>query len=422
VTELAFDPVARPELPFGTEPVGEDRGVRNSRRRRFRRLRRWRRIALAVGLVLVLLMSTALIGAATTPGNQSYSAKLADWLRAHHASALVTPIESWYYQSQAPNKGGRPRALNPLPPVAPTTAPLPAMTPVVGPMPQPVTPHLEPPGNVPLVVSPALPSEGQWQAVGSLVNGRPGMYEAQFRADSTYTSQITSAVWIDPKALSLSLLPGTQEPGGTWSEPPYLSGEAEASAVAAFNGGFRFADAHGGFYLDGRQAVPLRDGAESLVISAGGKVSMGTWGTEVSMTPDVKAVLQNLIPIVDNGQTAPSATYQDASIWGSTVGTATVAPRSGLGVTASGALVYVAGPALTALTLAESLQRAGAVRAMALDLNPEWVTFNFFNHTDATGVPTTSKLYPSMRRPADRYLAPTRESRDFLVVSVPPPT
>ncbi len=375
--------------------------------------------------MVVLLAGTALIGAATTPGNESYTAKLADWLRAHHASALVTPIESWYYQSQAPTKGGRPRALNPLPPTPPTTPPGPPAPPaspgpVVAPMPEAVAPHLAPPVNVPLVVSPALPSEGQWQAVGPLVHGLPGMYEAQFRADSTYTGQVTTAVWIDPKVLSLSLVPGTQEPGGTWSEPPYLDGGAEAAAVAAFNGGFRFSDAHGGFYLDGRQAVPLRDGAASLVISSNGGISVGAWGSEVSMTPDVKAVLQNLVPIVDNAKTAPSATYQDASIWGSTVGSATVVPRSGLGVTASGALVYVAGPALTALTLAESLQRAGAVRAMALDLNPEWVTFNFFNHTDSSGVPSATKLYPSMRRPADRYLAPTRESRDFLAVSIPP--
>lgn len=418
MTQLDSQPVAPLGHSFGTESSGDDRRSRRSRRRRYRRLRRWRRIILALGLVLVLLAGTALVGAARTPGNQSYSAKLADWLRGHHASALVTPIESWYYQSQAPSKGGRPRGLNPLPPAAPK-APVAPAAPVVGPAPTAVAPHLAPPANVPLVVSPPLPAEGQWQAVGPLLHGRPGMYEAQFRADSTYTSQITSAVWIDPKALSLSLVPGSQEPGGTWSEPPYLSGSAEASAVAAFNGGFRFADAHGGFYLDGRQAVPLRDGAASLVISGSGKVDIGTWGSEVSMTPDVKAVLQNLIPIVDNGRTAPSATYQDASIWGSTVGAATVVPRSGIGVTASGALVYVAGPALTALTLAESLQRAGAVRAMALDLNPEWVTFNFFGHTDPTGATSATKLYPSMRRPADRYLAPTRESRDFLVVSVP---
>jgi hypothetical protein len=375
------------------------------------------RIVLAVGLVVVLLVSTALIGAATTPGNESYTAKLADWLRAHHAGALVTPVESWYYQSQSPAKGGRPKSLNPFP--SPTPAILPAPNPVVGPRPEAVSPHLPPPANVPLVVSPALPAEGQWEPVGPLLQGRPGMYEAQFRADATYTSQITSAVWIDPEALSLSLIPGSQEPGGTWIEPPDLTGAAEASAVAAFNGGFRLRDAHGGFYLDGRQAAPLRDGAASLVISTGGKVDIGTWGNEVSMAPDVKAVLQNLVPIVDHGQTAPSATYQDTSIWGYTIRSAVVVARSGIGVTATGALVYVAGPALTALTLAESLQRAGAVRAMALDLNPEWVTFNFFAHPAGSVVPTATKLYPSMERPADRYLGPTPESRDFFAVSVP---
>ena len=55
-------------------------------------------------------------------------------------------------------------------------------------------------------------------------------------------------------------------------------------------------------------------------------------------------------------------------------------------MTADGALVYVAGPALTARSLAESLQRAGAVRAMTLDINPEWVTFNFYSH--AAGDPS----------------------------------
>ncbi|MDQ6839936.1 MAG: phosphodiester glycosidase family protein [Actinomycetota bacterium] len=425
MTELASDTLTPPEPSFGNGSLPGDRPDRQRRRRRSQRLRRGRRIMLAVGVVVALLITTALVGAATSPGNESYSAKLADWLRSHHASALVTPVESWYYQSQAPTKGGRPQALNALPPAAPTTTAPPATPsvpapPIVGPLPSAVTPHLPPPANLPLVVSPALPGEGQWQAVGPLVHGRPGMYEAQFRADSTYTSQITSAVWIDPKALALSLVPGSREPGGSWSEPPDLSGPAEAAALAAFNGGFRFADAHGGFYLDGRQAVPLRDGAASVVISADGKVDIGAWGSEVSMKPGVKAVLQNLVPIVDHGQPAPSATYKDASIWGTTVRTATVVPRSGLGVTANGGLVYVAGPALTALTLAESLQRAGAVRAMALDLNPEWVTFNFFNHTDPSGATTATKLYPSMRRPAERYLGPTSESRDFFVVSQPP--
>ena len=146
-----------------------------------------------------------------------------------------------------------------------------------------------------------------------------------------------------------------------------------------------------------------------MVIYADGRINIGVWGREVTMTPQVSAVLQNLVPIVDNGQTAPDATYNDTHIWGATLGANTVVARSGIGVTATGALVYVAGPALTARSLAESLQRAGAVRAMALDINPEWVTFNFYSHPNPADPAQVSaaKLYPQMQRPADRYLGPT---------------
>jgi Phosphodiester glycosidase len=244
------------------------------------------------------------------------------------------------------------------------------------------------------------------------------MYVAQFRADTTYTSQITSAVWMDPTRLRIELMPGSREPGGTWSVPPYVTGPALAHVVAAFNGGFRFQDAHGGFYLNGRTAVGLRPGAASLVIYADGRIGVGLWGRDLTMTPDVQAVLQNLALLVDHGQLDPSASYGDTKLWGHTLGANTVVARSGVGVTASGALVYVAGPALTARSLAESLQRAGAVRAMTLDINPEWVTFNLFEHPDPANlaVVTGTKLYPQIQRSARRYLGPTPESRDFFAV------
>ena len=78
-------------------------------------------------------------------------------------------------------------------------------------------PGLPAPSPVPLVVQPALAGEGDWQPTGPLVHGMPAMYVAQFRADDIYTSQITSAVWIDPKLLRLQLVPGSTEPGGTWA-------------------------------------------------------------------------------------------------------------------------------------------------------------------------------------------------------------
>jgi hypothetical protein len=248
----------------------------------------------------------------------------------------------------------------------------------------------------------------------------PAMYVAQFRADNVYTSQITTAVWIDTRLLHLELVPGSTEPGGTWAHPPYVTPAELPYLVAAFNGGFRFQDAKGGIYLEGRAGVALVPGAASFVIYKDGQVNVGTWGTDFSMGPGVESVLQNVVLLVDKGQLAPSATYTDNAIWGYTLGGGYVVPRSGIGVTADGALVYVAGPALTAKSLAESLQRAGAVRAMTLDINPEWVTFNFYTHAPSSPEQVTgTKLYPEMQRPADRYLPPVWEARDFFEVLLP---
>ena len=379
---------------------------------------RWRTL-LIPPVALALLASTSVVGAWMSPGNQNFQAKWADWLRAHHETALANELETIYYNAHKPKAGGTVAALNRVPgtETVPSTA-----HPSSGSAPTTTVPkatHLPAPSPVPLVVTPAVPDEGVWYPAGPLVHGVPGLYVAQFRADQIYTSQITSAVWMDPTLLHLSMVPGSQEPGGSWTIPPYITDTELPSVVSAFNGGFRFQDAHGGFYLDGRTAVPLVQGAASVVIYSNGKVNVGAWGTEVTMTPQVTAVLQNLVPIVDNGQPAPAATYNDSSIWGTTLGSATVVARSGIGVTATGALVYVAGPALTAKSLAESLQRAGAVRAMSLDINPEWVTYNFYTHTNPAdpSVVSPSKLYPQMSRTASRYLGPTHESRDFFVVS-----
>jgi hypothetical protein len=409
---LRHEPVVRDETPSGNIP----------RQRR----RRWHRGRLVLGapLLLAVYLMWSLIGGWMTRGNQSFSAKWADWLRSHHAAVVVNKAEAWYYNHDAPAKGGRPKGLNPLPFVAAGRAgdggagPAPTSSAV---RPRRMTvPHLAPPRPVPLLDSPALSGEGQWEPVGSAVHGIWGMYEAQFRADTIYTSEITSAVWIDPELMRVRLVPGLTEPGGTWTQPPYITTAQRPTVEAAFNGGFRFADAHGGFYLDGRTAVPLRNGAASLVIYRNGRVDVGSWGSEMTMSPAVGAVLQNLVPMVDHGKVSSAATYNDASIWGSTLGAATVVARSGIGVTADGGVVYVAGPALTARTLAESLQRAGAIRAMTLDINPEWVTFNFFGHpvrAHPTQL-TSSRLYPQMQRPSSRYLGPTQESRDFFTVSM----
>jgi hypothetical protein len=361
----------------------------------------------AVVLVFGLFFLYSLFAAWRTPGNEDLKAKWADWMRAHDLAFVVDPAEQWYYDRQQPKKGGRPRALNPVPGAARSH-----VTHLIA------NGHLPPPRPIPLLVTPGLPGEGRWFPTGPMIDGGPGMYVAQFRADRTYTSEITTAVWMDPTRVRINLVPGAHEPGGTWTQPPFIPPAVLPQAIAAFNGGFRFQDAHGGFYLDGRTAVPLQSGAASVVLYRNGRIGLGMWGRDVTMTPGVTAVLQNLVLLVDHGRMASSASYDDHRIWGDTLRSNTVVARSGIGITADGALVYVAGPALTARTLGESLLRAGAVRAMTLDLNPEWVTFNLYQHPDPRNLAdvVASKLYPQIQRSATRYLPPTVESRDFFDV------
>jgi hypothetical protein len=54
---------------------------------------------------------------------------------------------------------------------------------------------------------------------------------------------------------------------------------------------------------------------------------------------------------------------------------------------------------------------------MTLDINPNWVTFNFFDHTNPANAAdvTGRKLVDGMQRSADRYLS--NESRDFVTIS-----
>src|SRR6202035_2574204 len=86
---------------------------------------------------------------------------------------------------------------------------------------------------------------------------------------------------------------------------------------------------------------------------------------------------QTLPLIVEGGRLNPN--LSDGPQWGATLGNAVRVWRSGVGVDAHGNILYAGADLQTATSLAKILQRAGAVRAMELDINSEWVTFNFFS-------------------------------------------
>jgi len=255
------------------------------------------------------------------------------------------------------------------------------------------------------------------------VAGVPTMYAAYLRPNAVNTSLVTGVAWMDTKLLSAQLYAGTSIPGtvnfpATSMAP--LTGTALDTLAAAFNSGFRMQDANGGFYLNGTTAVPLRTGAASFTIDSSGNVNIGAWGTDVAMTPSTVAVRQNLDLIVDNSAPVAGLNANDNYRWGATLGGRVQVWRSGVGVTLDGALVYVGGSGLSIVDLANLLARAGAVRAMEMDINTSWVNFSSWSLTAGTPATSTNGVtltYDEATSP-NRYFSPL--SRDFFTMSVRP--
>jgi hypothetical protein len=137
------------------------------------------------------------------------------------------------------------------------------------------------------------------------------------------------------------------------------------------------------------------------------------------MSPAVTSVRQNLDLIVNNGKTVPGLLANDNYQWGATLGGAFYVWRSGIGVTRNGALVYVGGPSLAITSLANLLVDAGAVRAMELDINTDWVQYSTYNgrrDEPVTGANGASLLSNMTEAPSVYFQS--WWIRDFFTMSV----
>jgi len=366
----------------------------------------------ALAVMMVLVSSLCLV-VVRRPGNESFVAKAADWARENHLGGLVNWVEAQYYTWNAPPKGGSPDRAIETPSTeesTTTTKPLATTTTV------PPRPHSPAPTNVVPFASPPIDNEGVWYPIGPVVDGFPTVLAAQLRPDAEHTSVLGVVVWIDPKLLRLQLIPGTVEPGGDWQVKGGVPPALRPAVVGAFNGGFRFQDAGGGFFHEGREQHQLQDGAASFVVRSDGSADVVQWNRDATLGPTVSTVRQNLALIVDGGAPVAGLDANDTHKWGATLGNKVLVWRSGVGVRPDGTIVYAASNGLSVLTLATMLTQAGCVRAMELDINPEWVTYDVFSHPDPgnPAVTTGQKLLPDMQRPGDRYLQD--ESRDYVAL------
>jgi hypothetical protein len=359
---------------------------------------RARRIALVIAIVALIPALFSYVHTIAQPSNSALGIRTVEWLRSHGAAGLVSKVESVYYELTAPAKGGP--TLRVLPHVGAGGALAGAHA---------AQAALYRPARVAPVLHPALPGEGVWRAARQS-EPDPRVLVTTLRNQPEYPRVAAGLAWIDATRTTVTLNPGREEPAvelprGAMEVPQAGRG----GLLATFNSGFKLSDSGGGVVLNGHTYAPMRDGQATLVGYSDGRVDVLSWHFGSVAPSWVKFARQNLPLIVDNGRINPQ--LNDTAEWGATLGNAVLVWRSAVGVDRRGNLIYAAGNDQTVGSMAETLQHAGAVRAMELDINSYWVSFITYGRADAHD---PSNLLPEMNRTPFRYLEP--DDRDFFAV------
>jgi Phosphodiester glycosidase len=354
-------------------------------------------------VVFLVLMSPAAYSFTTTmlqPSSLPLWPRSVEWLRQHHGNWLVDEVEHYYYSWKAPSPGGPQLKSLPTVGVDPSAVKPKAHRRAVGWVPPAIpTPFAHP-----------LRGEGVWRGTGPTVQGRAPVLVTTFRPDVTYPRIVAYVAWFDHTRTSVAWYPGRYEPPTAPVRGPMsIPQDQRWRLYATFNGGFIYRDGNNGSTIGGRQYEPLTRGLATLIAYRDGRVDVRTWTGGPVAGPQIAFARQSLPLIIDHGRLNPA--LNDTSQWGYTLGNATRVWRTGAGIDRHGNLIYAAADWQTVTTLAQILKRAGAVRAMQLDINPEWPTLITYRHRHGLD---PVRVVPNYQQPDTRYLVP--DDRDFFAV------
>ncbi len=228
-----------------------------------------------------------------------------------------------------------------------------------------------------------LPGEGVWVPYIQGSDGQVVAYKTFLQPDPQRPYALIGVVAIHLEATRLHFVIGTGEPYAQKNPPVRANGRipagdhASGRRLAAFNGGFKYAQGHFGAMANGLVSAPPLPGLATVAITSGGQVLMGAWGEDLSPTASYAAWRQNGPLAIRDGKA--TVEIQNPRYWGFTVTGATATWRSGLALSQDGStLYYFAGPYLTIHSLTDAMLRVGAWTAMQLDINNYWVQFDAF--------------------------------------------
>ena len=266
------------------------------------------------------------------------------------------------------------------------------------------------PPNIKPVYTYHVPGEGVWKPTGPPIDGGPPVLVTTFRPETEY-AYVAYVAWFDHTRTASAYYPGRYEPPGSVplrgpTEIPYSQ---RWRLLATFNGGFIYNDGKNGDAVNGVTNEQMTKGNATVIAYTSGAVNIISWSDGPTVGKNVAWARQSLPLIVNHGK--PNPKLDLSTDWGYTLGNEVRVWRTGLGIDKRGNLIYVAASDQTVITLADILVRAGAVRAMELDINPEWYTIITYRHHDGL-VP--KEVVANYQQGPNRYLVP--DDRDFFAI------
>jgi hypothetical protein len=283
------------------------------------------------------------------------------------------------------------------------------------------TPGFPPPPVTPPCDRVAAPGDGQWQVAASAGHG-PVMYKTVLHPDAKRPFAALAVVVMDLAKLRLRATPGLSEPRPKSPIPgdvrTGLVHERDLDTLlAVFNGGFLTLHGNYGMMVDGRRLIEPRPTSCTIAIYRDGTMRIRSWPEVEKTEPQMEAFRQTPQCLVEQGRYNP-ALHSENTAWGAAVGGNTVIRRSALGMSQDGALVYFGmGDALTAKSVADGMQAAGAYDIAQLDVNHSFPRFMFYNkNPEVPGEFLVTGLIPNFTfTPAD-YVKKA-SFRDFFYVT-----
>ncbi|NUP11723.1 MAG: hypothetical protein HOW73_37225 [Polyangiaceae bacterium] len=292
----------------------------------------------------------------------------------------------------------------------------------------------------PMHTSFKAPGDGEWVP---MVDPRqadepPPMWKTLLHPDKKRGWALVAVVAMDLRQIRLHLVAGTMEPmtqlkdAKAHKRTGVIPDADVATALAAFNGGFKTTHGNYGMKAEGTLFVEPRGRACTVAAYDGDVLKIGSWEALENTRDDMVWFRQAPMCMYEDGTMHKGLLAEENTLWGSTLDKDTVIRRSAIGLSQDQKTLYVGiSEATTATAIAKAMNHAGAHNVAQLDVNwsyPKFVTVEPKNGDAAN--PTVKAIVDGFEYTEDDYVRKamhrdffyvTRKSPDTVVALTPQP-